>query len=176
MEKEGLVRITIASRHIFLVVIMVLAFALVACERPLNEEEPTPTLVPTVEGNPDLAPGETAPALVPTRDVVPPTPGTTPPDGGQPDGGEPAPEAPPDGGDPAQPADETQNPAPTDPNQAVTLPTGEKVHTVQAGDNLYRIGLQYGCTVAELSAYNGIANPHYINVGQEIIIPTTCGG
>jgi LysM repeat protein len=58
----------------------------------------------------------------------------------------------------------------------VTLPSGEQVHTVQAGENLYRIGLRYGCTVAELSAHNGIANPNYINVGQQIRIPTTCGG
>jgi LysM repeat protein len=47
---------------------------------------------------------------------------------------------------------------------------------VQAGQNLFRIGLQYGCTVAELAAYNGIVNPDYINVGQEIRIPATCGG
>jgi LysM repeat protein len=36
--------------------------------------------------------------------------------------------------------------------------------------------LQFGCTVPELAAYNGIANPHYIYVGQQIRIPATCGG
>jgi LysM repeat protein len=49
--------------------------------------------------------------------------------------------------------------------------TGEQVHIVAAGDNLFRIGLRYGFTVAELAAYNGIANPHYIYVGQAIRIP-----
>lgn len=74
-----------------------------------------------------------------------------------------------------EPAQPTQEPAVV----ATTVPTQpgvEQVHIVQAGENLFRIGLRYGCTVAELSAYNGIANPNYINVGQAIRIPATCGG
>jgi LysM repeat protein len=59
----------------------------------------------------------------------------------------------------------------------VTPPTtggqapGERTHVVVAGDNLFRIGLRYGFTVAELASYNGIANPHLIYVGQVIRIP-----
>lgn len=45
------------------------------------------------------------------------------------------------------------------------------VHIVKPGDNLFRIGLQYGCSVDQLSAYNGITNPNRISVGMEIKIP-----
>ncbi len=45
------------------------------------------------------------------------------------------------------------------------------VHVVQAGENLFRIGLQYGCSVSQMSAANGIANPTYIYVGQELTVP-----
>ena len=47
----------------------------------------------------------------------------------------------------------------------------EQVHIVQAGENLYRIGLRYGFTVAELAAYNNLANPNSLAVGQQIRIP-----
>ncbi len=47
----------------------------------------------------------------------------------------------------------------------------EIVHTVQAGENLFRIGLAYGYTAAELAAYNGIPDPTRIYVGQQIRIP-----
>jgi len=47
----------------------------------------------------------------------------------------------------------------------------EQIHVVQRGDNLFRIGLRYGFTVQELAAYNGIANPNRIDVGQQIRIP-----
>ncbi len=49
--------------------------------------------------------------------------------------------------------------------------SGEIVHIVQPGENLFRISLRYGKTVDEVAAYNGIANPHYIYPGQEIRIP-----
>lgn len=49
--------------------------------------------------------------------------------------------------------------------------TEERVHVVQPGDNLYRIGLQYGFTIEELQAYNDLANPNRLEVGQEILIP-----
>lgn len=54
-------------------------------------------------------------------------------------------------------------------------PTEEQVHVVKPGENLFRIGLQYGYTVAELAAYNGIPNPHWIFPGQEIRIPPSGG-
>ena len=48
---------------------------------------------------------------------------------------------------------------------------GETLHTVQAGENLFRISLQYGISVQELSQYNGITNPDSISLGQVIRIP-----
>ncbi len=48
---------------------------------------------------------------------------------------------------------------------------GDILHTVQAGENLFRIALRYGLTYQELAAYNGIANPSEISVGQVIRIP-----
>ena len=47
----------------------------------------------------------------------------------------------------------------------------ERIHIVQAGENLYRIGLVYGFTIEEIAAYNALENPDYIDVGQEIRIP-----
>lgn len=49
--------------------------------------------------------------------------------------------------------------------------TEERVHVVQAGDNLYRIGLQYGFTIEQLAAYNGLSNPNRLEIGQQIRIP-----
>lgn len=51
----------------------------------------------------------------------------------------------------------------------------ERVHVVQAGQNLYRIGLQYGISWTELAEYNNIADPNRVEVGQEIRIPPTEG-
>jgi LysM repeat protein len=48
---------------------------------------------------------------------------------------------------------------------------GERIHIVQAGENLYRIGLIYGFTIEELATYNGMTNPDVLDVGQELRIP-----
>ena len=47
----------------------------------------------------------------------------------------------------------------------------DRVHIVQAGENLYRIGLVYGFTVEELASYNNLENPDWLDIGQEIRIP-----
>jgi murein DD-endopeptidase MepM/ murein hydrolase activator NlpD len=44
-------------------------------------------------------------------------------------------------------------------------------HTVQAGQNLYRISLQYGCSVDALMAANGLKDPRELQVGQVLRIP-----
>ena len=59
----------------------------------------------------------------------------------------------------------------TDVATAVPPTIEERTHVVQAGENLFRIGLQYGFTVNELATYNGIANPNVLDVGQIIKIP-----
>ncbi len=44
-------------------------------------------------------------------------------------------------------------------------------HVVQAGENLYRIALQYGTTSQALAELNGIYNPDHVVVGQTLVIP-----
>ena len=56
-----------------------------------------------------------------------------------------------------------QNPAPQ---------TGTEIlHTVQPGENLYRIGLRYNVSWTVLQIYNGLPNANAIKVGQVIRIP-----
>ena len=62
---------------------------------------------------------------------------------------------------------------------SATPPAGETVYTVVAGDTLSGIAAKYGTTYQTLAAYNGIANPNLIYVGQHIKIPganDTTGG
>jgi LysM repeat protein len=51
---------------------------------------------------------------------------------------------------------------------------GQCTHTVQAGENLFRIGLSYGVSVDAIAVANGIVNPNLIYVGQVLSIPG-CG-
>jgi len=44
-------------------------------------------------------------------------------------------------------------------------------HTVQSGENLYRIALRYGLTIDELAQANGITDPSTIYRGQVLTIP-----
>jgi lipoprotein NlpD len=46
-------------------------------------------------------------------------------------------------------------------------------HKVSAGENLYRIALQYGLTADELAMANGISDARSLAVGQELIIPVS---
>lgn len=50
-------------------------------------------------------------------------------------------------------------------------PAEERIHIVAPGDNLFRIGQQYGFTIEELATYNNLANPDRLEVGQQIRIP-----
>lgn len=62
----------------------------------------------------------------------------------------------------------TYSVAPTTP----TTPTGYyRSHTVQAGENLYRISVRYNVSMATLQALNGITNPSLIYAGQVLLIP-----
>ena len=47
----------------------------------------------------------------------------------------------------------------------------ETIYTVVKGDTLSGIATKYGTTYQKLAAYNGIANPNLIYVGQKIRIP-----
>ncbi len=61
-------------------------------------------------------------------------------------------------------AQSTTTTAPANPN-------GYRIHIVQRGENLFRISLRYGTTVAVLAALNNIADPARIYVGQRLLIP-----
>ena len=65
-------------------------------------------------------------------------------------------------------------PALTSPVPTPTSPplTGRVTHTVQRGENLFRIALRYGTTVQAVASANGIANPALIYVGQVLTIPS----
>jgi LysM repeat protein len=47
---------------------------------------------------------------------------------------------------------------------------GGGTHVVQAGENLFRIGLRYGLTVDQLLAANGLSNPDQVYAGQMLTI------
>ena len=46
-----------------------------------------------------------------------------------------------------------------------------RTHTVAAGDNLYRIGMQYGISWVTLAQANGLTNADTLTVGQILTIP-----
>jgi LysM repeat protein len=157
---------------LLLLMTMLALFALTACEIPAPDSENIPATATaaalattTVLGT--QAPGATlqqplagspTPALVATLDPNLPLPAS------------PTPTI-----DPAAPVVEP-TPLPAAPEAtaeptAATSSTGETIHIVQPGDNLFRIGLRYGFTYQELAAYNGITNPDSLTVGQQIKIP-----
>lgn len=57
---------------------------------------------------------------------------------------------------------------------APALGTADCVHVVQRGQNVYRIALRYGVTIADIARANGLANAAVVRVGQELVIPG-CG-
>jgi LysM repeat protein len=66
----------------------------------------------------------------------------------------------------------TTSPTNVTSNASCTTPAGARTtHIVQAGENLFRIGLRYGVPYPQLAAYNGIADVTRIFVGQCIVIP-----
>jgi len=59
---------------------------------------------------------------------------------------------------------------------AAGLPQASSVvHTVQVGENLYRISLQHGVTVEAVVQANGLSNADTVYVGQQLIIPSATG-
>lgn len=66
----------------------------------------------------------------------------------------------------------TGYPANVTTNASCSVPAGARAtHIVQAGENLFRIGLRYGVPYTQLAAYNGISDVTRIFVGQCIVIP-----
>ncbi len=72
------------------------------------------------------------------------------------------------------PADDagTSDAASVTTDDAVPVPVAsDGSYIVQRGDNLFRIGLNNGCTTEEMSTANNIAAPYTIYIGQTILIP-----
>jgi LysM repeat protein len=74
----------------------------------------------------------------------------------------------------------TATKAPTSAEPTATTAPAEAgtpaTHTVQEGENLFRIALKYGLSYQTVAAYNGITNPNIIIPGQQIKIPSTDDG
>ena len=174
ISKEGVVKKFVNSPLRLTVFAIIFALALTACVRPLQEEDPaTPTPDPA-QAVPTAEPEQPPPAEPEAGDAeTPPTEGEGAGEGeaGTGEEGGAAPEdgteAPADGST-EQPPPEAESPTPPPPADPVT---GERVHIVQRGENLFRIGLQYGIPYQTLAAYNGIPNAHLIYEGQAIRIP-----
>jgi 2',3'-cyclic-nucleotide 2'-phosphodiesterase/3'-nucleotidase len=151
-------RVKRTTYPLLLILTALLVLALSACVRPAPGFEDQPAASPT----PDLLVNPTLPLP-----GLPTDAGATP--GGVPGVASPTPlpavPVPVEASPTPPPVVEPPPPAPT------AAPSGEIVHTVAAGENLFRIGLKYGFTAQELAAYNGIPNVNLINVGQQIRIP-----
>ena len=68
------------------------------------------------------------------------------------------------------PGASTPTPTPT------PSPQTETTYIVQAGDNLYRIGLRFGISWVQIAEANGLVNPNMIKVGNELKIPVNTPG
>ncbi|GIP28352.1 2',3'-cyclic-nucleotide 2'-phosphodiesterase [Paenibacillus sp. J23TS9] len=105
----------------------------------------------------DLSVGAAAPSTEPT---TPPT--TTPAEPEKPQ----TPSVP---TVPAKPSEPTTKP---EPKPEPTKPsTNGKVYVIKKGDNLYRIGLQFGVDWEKIAKANGINNVRGLKIGQQILIP-----
>ncbi|GAB4155760.1 MAG: hypothetical protein Fur0021_23440 [Candidatus Promineifilaceae bacterium] len=154
-----------------LLVIALLALLLAACERPLQPGAETTT--------PPETPQITLPANNILTQPTPPT-GEMPADGqvtepGAADQGTGAPAAatPTDANQPTdgETGGETAAPPTETEQQDATGQQQDVIHTVQSGDTLYSIGLQYGLTVEDLIRANTLADPNQLNVGDQILVP-----
>jgi LysM repeat protein len=147
-------RVKRTTYPLLLVLLVLLVAALGACVRPVPgvEEQPATATPPGAIINPTVV----LPTLPPGGLVASPTPLPVAPVEASPT---PLPPA---------PVDPTAAPVVVEPTAA---PSGETIHVVQAGENLFRIGLRYGFTAQELATYNNIPNVDVISVGQEIRIP-----
>ena len=78
-----------------------------------------------------------------------------------------------------RPPTDTPRPADTPAPTQTVRPRPEPVqtiHVVQPGETLSQIAKKYGVSVAALTAANGLADPHLIKIGQELIIPGPASG
>lgn len=162
--------------------LLVLGLVLVACERPIPGSD-------TGETTTDVTPDPNAGGGEPTESDGEPTAETAPEptessEGETPRVEEEEPTATPEPteGEQAEPeAESTAEETSTEETAAEANPTATTAapttgtHTVQAGENLYRIGLKYGISWVRLAEYNGISNPNLIKVGQVLKLSPDSG-
>lgn len=53
--------------------------------------------------------------------------------------------------------------------------TNTNYHTVQAGENLYRIALRYGHTTEQVANWNNLSPPYNLSVGQRLVLYPASG-
>lgn len=179
-------------RRLWAVVLLVLIVSVSACDRlqpadpgtgvdlgdpdvgggagvEAGPETPIPPATPTNEASPRLDATAAAlatfpaPSPTPTATAVLPTaaPSATPASA------EPVPT------DPIPTETPSPDPGPSATPETAPNEAGEIIHVVQAGENLYRIGLQYGLSWVAIAEYNGLANADALSAGQELRIPPT---
>ncbi len=74
---------------------------------------------------------------------------------------------------PTKPAETTPAKPATPAKPPVKDPGADHTYTIKRGDNLYRIGLQYGVSWEELAKFNKITDPTRLQVGDVIEIPAS---
>lgn len=140
-------------------------------------ETPIPTATATLEASPRLdgtaAAVATFPPASPTlaATAAPPTATTAAPTAEPATASTPEPTPPPSDTAPTPTAGPATELPPSPTAEGGLNEAGEIIHTVQPGENLYRIGLKYGISWVVIAEYNGITNADAIAVGQELRIP-----
>ncbi len=134
-------------------------------EPPPEDTVPTPTEIAPI----DVFGTQTAMAP-PPEEITPEEPGTTPEPGEEIPTAEAATEE-----QPGATAEAVETPEPGAAQPQTAAGSCPPTHTVQSGENLFRIALRYSLTYQELAAHNGISDPNRIVVGRVLNIPR-CGG
>lgn len=78
---------------------------------------------------------------------------------------------PPTATQPPLPAGDTATPTPTFGPSPTNTPAPVITYTVELGDSLFTIAQEFSVDVTVLAAYNGIADPNTVQIGQVITIP-----
>jgi LasA protease len=71
----------------------------------------------------------------------------------------------------AHPSPQTTLIVPTPDSSRTPAPQATEIYLIQSGDTLGRIALEYGATVEDLMAQNGLTDADDLQVGQPIVVP-----